>query len=51
MPGTQTAGLPKFLFDFVVECQKLTGTTPNLDDVIGYVRAGFYGVARILVNI
>ena len=51
MPGTQTAGLPSFLYEFVVACQTLTGTVPTVEDVIGYVRAGFYGVARIQLHI
>ena len=51
MPGTQTAGLPSFLFEFVVACQTLTGTVPTVEEVIGYVRAGFYGVVRIQLHI
>ncbi len=51
MPGTQTAGLPSFLYEFVVACQTLTGTVPTVEDVLGYVRAGFYGVARIQLSI
>jgi len=48
MPGTQTAGIPKFLFDFVVACRKLNGgSTPTIEDVYNLVRAGYYGVARI----
>jgi hypothetical protein len=51
MPGTQTAGLPSHLFEFVVACQTLTGTIPTVEEVLGYVRAGFYGVARIMLHI
>jgi len=51
MPGTQTAGLPSFLYEFVVACQTLTGTVPTVEEVIGYVRAGFYGVARIQLHV
>lgn len=51
MPGTQTAGLPSFLFEFVVACQKLTGTTPTVEEVLGYVQAGYFGIARINLSI
>lgn len=47
MPGTQTAGLPSFLFEFVVACQTLTGTVPTVEQVLDYVHRGYYGVARI----
>lgn len=48
MPGTQTAGLPSFLFEFVVAAEVAKGnTTITIEDVLKLVQAGKYGVARI----
>jgi len=48
MPGTQTAGLPKFLFDFVTAVMSLdSATAPSVETVYDLVRAGYFGVARI----
>lgn len=48
MPGTQTAGIPKFLFDFVVSVMSLdSATPPTVEDVYNLIRAGYFGVARI----
>ncbi len=51
MPGTQTAGLPGFLFEFVYACQLLTGTAPTVEEILNYVQAGYYGVAKIQLSI
>lgn len=48
MPGTQTAGMPKFLFDFVYECIRIgTGSAPTVEGVYDAIRSGAFGVARI----
>jgi len=48
MPGTQTAGLPKFLYDFVYQCIYIgTGTAPTIEGVYDAVRGGSFGLARI----
>lgn len=48
MPGTQTAGLPKFLFDFVYHCINIgTGSAPTVEGVYNAVRSGAFGLARI----
>lgn len=48
MPGTQTAGMPKFLFDFVYDCIRIgVGTAPTVEGVYDAIRAGVFGVARI----
>ncbi len=49
MPGTQTAGLPSFLFEFVVATEIAKGNTPTIESVLASVQAGNYGVARIQV--
>jgi len=51
MPGTQTAGLPSFLFEFVKACQNLTGSAATVEDILNYVQAGYYGVARIQLSV
>jgi len=52
MPGTQTAGLPSFLFEFVVATETLTtGTAPTIEEVLFAVRSGKYGVARINISV
>jgi len=48
MPGTQTAGIPKYLFDFVYECIKIGfGTAPTVEEVYNAVRSGEFGMVRI----
>lgn len=48
MPGTQTAGMPKFLFDFVYDCIRIgTGTAPTVEGIYDAIRGGSFGVARI----
>lgn len=47
MPGTQTAGLPSFLFEFLVATEAANGNTPTLDQILGLVTSGKYGIARI----
>lgn len=47
MPGTQTAGLPGFLFEFVVAAEIAAGNTPTIESALTAVQSGKYGVARI----
>ena len=48
MPGTQTAGMPKFLFDFVYDCIRIgTGTAPTVEGVYNAIRSGYFGLVRI----
>lgn len=48
MPGTQTAGIPKFLFDFVYDCIRIgTGSAPTVEGVYDAVRSGAFGTVRI----
>ena len=48
MPGTQTAGLPKFLFDFAYECLRIGGgSAPTVEAVYNAVRNGTFGLVRI----
>ncbi len=48
MPGTQTAGMPKFLFDFVYDCIRIgTGTAPTVEGVYNAIRSGMFGLVRI----
>lgn len=48
MPGSQTAGLPKILFDFVYYTV-LAGTSsaPTVEAIYDYVRSGAFGVVTI----
>jgi len=48
MPGTQTAGIPKYLFDFVYDCIRIgQGTAPTVEGVYNAVRLGAFGLVRI----
>jgi len=48
MTGTQTAGMPKFLFDFVYDCIRIgTGTAPTVEGIYDAIRGGSFGVVRI----
>lgn len=48
MPGTQTAGMPKFLYDFVYNCINIgTGTAPTVEGVYDAIRSGAFGIAKI----
>jgi hypothetical protein len=48
MPGTQTAGLPKNLFDFTYKCIEIgTGVAPTIEGVYNAVRSGAFGLVRI----
>lgn len=52
MPGTQTAGLPSFLFEFVRQVYTtLAGTAPTVEQILSFVQAGYYGVARIQLSV
>ena len=48
MPGSQTAGMAKVLFDFAYQCVYLgTGTAPSIQEIYNYIRQGKFGMARI----
>jgi hypothetical protein len=48
MPGTQTAGMPKFLFDFVYDCILIgKGSAPTVEGIYDAIRAGDFGLVRI----
>lgn len=52
MPGSQTAGMSKVLFDFAYYCLQLgprggAGTAPTIEEVYNAIRSGFFGLARI----
>ena len=49
MPGTQTAGLPSFLFEFVNTAETALGRTPTIESILNAVQTGKYGVARIQI--
>lgn len=49
--GTQTAGLPAFIFEFAVACETLAGNTPTIESVLAAVKTGKYGIARIALSI
>lgn len=52
MPGSQTAGMIKVLFDFAYYCLKIgayggAGTAPTIEQVYRRIRDGWFGLARI----
>jgi len=48
MPGTQTAGLPKMLFDFIYYTVLAgVGTAPTVEEIYNYARSGTFGLVRI----
>jgi hypothetical protein len=52
MPGSQTAGMIKVLFDFAYYCLKAgayngAGTAPTIEQVYNAIRSGAFGLARI----
>lgn len=49
--GTQTAGIPAFLFDFAVAAETLAGNVPTIESVLAAVKTGKYGIARIALSI
>jgi hypothetical protein len=52
MPGTQTAGAPGFLFEFIRDAYYgANGTYPDASTVMSRIQSGDYGVARIQLNI
>lgn len=52
MPGTQTAGMPKVLFDFVYDCIRIgTGTAPTVEGVYNAIRGGSFGLVRIQLQV
>jgi len=52
MPGTETGGLPATLFNFVRDSEfGIQGVYPTIDNIVDYVQAGNYGLARIQLNI
>lgn len=52
MPGTETAGLPSALYEFVRDSLfGITGSYPTIQTCLNNVRAGAFGIARIQLNI
>jgi hypothetical protein len=52
MSGTQTAGIPKFLFDFVYYCiTQGVGTAPTVEGVYDAIRSGAFGTVRIQLHV
>jgi hypothetical protein len=52
MPGTETAGLPGHLYEFVRDAYyAIGGVYPTPTQVLNLVQAGSYGIARIQLNI
>lgn len=56
MPGSQTAGMIKVLFDFAYQCLKIgpyggAGTAPTIEQVYNAIRAGAFGLARIQLSV
>lgn len=49
--GTQTAGIPAFLFEFAIACESLAGNTPTIESVSAVVKTGKYGIVRIKLDI
>jgi hypothetical protein len=48
IPGSQTAGIVKNLFDFVYYSVLIgTGTAPTIEEIYTYIRKGVFGLARI----
>lgn len=48
MPGSQTAGMIKTLFDFAYYCLYIgTGTAPTVEAIYNAIRTGAFGLARI----
>ena len=47
MPGNQTAGLIKNLFDFAYYTISAVGTAPTIEQINDYVQRGVFGMARI----
>lgn len=52
MPGSQTAGMIKVLFDFAYYCLKIgpyggAGTAPTIEQIYTAIRKGWFGLARI----
>jgi hypothetical protein len=48
MPGSQTAGMVKNLFDFVYYAvSQGTGTAPTIEQIYTYIQKGVFGLARI----
>lgn len=52
MPGTETGGLPAALFNFVRDSMfSIAGSYPTISEIVAQVQAGYYGLARIQLNI
>lgn len=51
MPGTQTAGIPKYLFDFVYKSLSIGGFSPTIEDVYNAIRSGRFGMAHIQLSV
>lgn len=52
MPGTDTGGLPAFLYTFVYDALKAaTGSAPAIKTVVSSVQDGTFGVARVNLHV
>lgn len=51
MPGTATAGIPSYLFNFAHDFLVATSANNRLTDVVAAIQGGQFGAARILINI
>jgi hypothetical protein len=47
MPGSQTAGITKNLFDFAYYSMSAVGTAPTIENIYEYIQRGVFGLARI----
>lgn len=52
MPGSQTGGMIKNLFDFVYYCLLIgNGTAPTIEAIYNGIRSGVFGLARIQLHV
>ncbi|MCK9429428.1 MAG: hypothetical protein M0R17_05450 [Candidatus Omnitrophica bacterium] len=52
MPGSQTGGIIKNLFDFVYYCLYIgNGTAPTIEAIYNGIRSGVFGLARIQLHV
>lgn len=52
MPGTETAGLPGMLYEFIRDAEyAIHGSYPTPNAILTHVQAGDYGLCRIQLNI
>jgi len=51
MPGTDTGGLPSYLFNLAHQYAVSAGKNHRISDIINYVKDGQFGVARIQLSL